>query len=108
MLFYKVGYLRWRPESLYDEGMKIVKVDKKGKESLYTTILVMTMIPLLIFGVFATIFISFRVGDTKKAQIAEKLKDIAITVENAYDVMYPGDYQVLKMKKSTTLYKGGE
>lgn len=108
MLFYKVGYLRWRPEGLYDEGMKIVKVDKKGKESLYTTILVMTMIPLLIFGVFATIFISFRVGETKKAQIAEKLKDIAITVENAYDVMYPGDYQVLKMKKSTTLYKGGE
>lgn len=60
MLFYKVGYLRWRLESLYDEGMRIVKVDKKGKESLYTTILVMTMIPLLIFGVFATILFRFE------------------------------------------------
>ena len=88
--------------------MKIVKVDKKGKGSLYTTFLVMTMIPLLVFGIFATIFISFRVRESSKAQIAEKLKDIAITVENAYDIMYPGDYQVLKMKKSTTLYKGEE
>ena len=88
--------------------MKIVKVEKKGKESLYTTVLVMTMIPLLVFGIFATIFISFRVRESSKAQIAEKLKDIAITVENAYDIMYPGDYQVLKMKKSATIYKGEE
>lgn len=88
--------------------MKIVKVKKQGRDSLYTTFLLMTLVPLLVFGIIVISFISYRVRESSKEQIYVSLKNMASTVENAYDLMYPGDYKVLAMKKSTTLYKGEE
>lgn len=88
--------------------MKIVKVKKQGKDSLYTTFLFMTLVPLLVFGIIAISFISYRVRESTKNQIHENLKNMASVVEDAYDIMYPGEYSVLAMKKSTTLYKGEE
>jgi len=88
--------------------MKIVKVEKTGKDSLYTTFLVMTLVPLLLFGVIAAGFVSYRVRETVKAQVNENLSNIAATVVAAYDEMYPGEYSVLIMKKSATMYKGDE
>ena len=86
--------------------MKIVKVEKQGKDSLYTTFLLMTLVPLLAFGVIMTTFISHRVRVSTKALVMQNLKNVETSVESAYDVMCPGDYNVLIMKKSTTLYKG--
>ena len=78
----------------------------KNKRSLSTTFLCMTLLPLLAFGLICAIFISYKVRETSKEQAATNLKNVAVAVENAYDAMYPGDYNVLKMKKSVTLYKG--
>lgn len=86
--------------------MKIVKVKKHGKDSLYSTFLIMTLVPLLVFGIVATTFISYRVKESTKSQVVDNLKNIAAAVEASYDIMYEGDYNVLLMKKSTTLYKG--
>lgn len=86
--------------------MKLVKVEKQGKDSLYATFLFMTLVPLLAFGIIATFFISYTVREETKTQVLKDLKNVAVSVESTYDVMYPGDYNVLIMKKSTSLYKG--
>lgn len=100
----KIVYIILKSVKGFD--MKIVKIKKDGKDSLYTTFLFMTLVPLLIFGIIATAFISYRVRESTKQQVVANLKNVECAVENAYDVMYPGDYNVLLMKKSTTLYKG--
>lgn len=86
--------------------MKIVKVDKRGKDSLYTTFLFMTLVPLLAFGIIAITFVSSRVRESTKTQVMKNLKNVETAVESSYDIMYPGDYNILVMKKSKTLYKG--
>lgn len=86
--------------------MKIVKVKKQGKDSLYATFLLMTIVPLVAFGIIAISFVSYRVKVSTKEQVVDNLKNMVVAVENAYDTMYPGDYNLLIMKKSTTLYKG--
>lgn len=86
--------------------MKIVKVKKQGKDSLYATFLFMTLVPLLAFGIIATTFISYKVRESSKSEVLNDLRNVATSVESAYDAMCPGDYNVLIMKKSTTLYKG--
>lgn len=86
--------------------MKIVKVDKEGNRSLYSTFLLMTLVPLFVFGMISAVFVSNRVSETTKKQVVNDLKNIATSVEDAYDVMYPGNYNVLIMSESTTLYKG--
>lgn len=86
--------------------MKIVKVKKSGRDSLYTTFLLMTLVPLLAFGIISTTFVSYRVRESVKEQVRENLQNIADTVELTYKELYPGDYNVLIMKKSATLYKG--
>lgn len=85
---------------------KIVKIDKSGKESLYTTFLVMTLVPLLIFGVVVTTFISYRVRETTKQQVVKNLSSVASATLAAYDEMYSGDYNVLIKGDEITLFKG--
>lgn len=86
--------------------MKIVKIEKSGKDSLYTTFLFMTLVPLLAFGIIATAFVSYRVREQAKNHEEENLKNVAAAVEAAYDDIFPGEYNVLLMKKSATMYKG--
>lgn len=88
--------------------MKIVKIEKSGKDSLYTTFLFMTLVPLLAFGIIATTFVSYRVREQAKNHEEENLKNVAAAVEAGYDDIFPGEYSVLLMKKSATLYKGGQ
>jgi len=87
---------------------KIVKVEKLGKESLYTRFLAMTLIPLFIFGIVVTFFISYRVEKSMEEETKSTLANMANAVETAYDEMYPGDYKVTIKGKKVTLYKGGE
>lgn len=86
----------------------ILTKKKQGRESLYTTFLSMTLIPLLAFGIIVAIFVSYKVRESAKSQVANNLSNIANAVESAYNSMYPGDYNVLKMKKSVSLYKGDQ
>lgn len=85
---------------------KIVKIKRKGKDSLYASFLMMTLVPLLIFGVIVTIFISGVIRRTTQNQTKEELKCIASAVKTSYDVTYPGDYNLMVYKKDQTLYKG--
>lgn len=89
-------------------SLKITKIQKTGKDSLYTTFLTMTLVPLLAFGIIVSMFVSWRVKNSAQDHVKENLRNIAVSVETAYDVMYPGDYNVLLMKESVTLYKGDE
>lgn len=86
--------------------MKIVKINKKGKGSLYSTFLNMTLIPLCLFGIIATLFVSYSVKRNTEEEIHYDLRNMADAIAGAYDQFYEGDYNVLVLKKSTTLYKG--
>jgi len=87
---------------------EIVKVDKSGKDSLYTTFLVMTLGPLLAFGVIVTVFISYRVGESTKQQVVSNLSNVASATLIAYDEMYPGDYNIVINGQNITFFKGDE
>lgn len=86
--------------------MKIVKIKKKGNQSLYATFLRMTLIPLCIFGIIVTIFVSYSVKRNTEEEVHYNLRNMADIIAGAYDHFYEGDYNVLVLKKSTTLYKG--
>lgn len=86
--------------------MKIVKINTTGNKSLYKTFLSMTLIPLFLFGIIVTFFVSYSVERNTEEEVHYNLRNMADTIAGAYDQFYEGDYNVLVLKKSTTLYKG--
>ena len=86
--------------------MKIVTVEKTGRDSLYATFFMMTLLPLIVFGIVVTVYMSFRVRDAIEEQVLNNMENMAVAVDSAFDELYPGDYNVLIMKQSMTLYKG--
>lgn len=85
---------------------KIVKIKRTGKDSLYASFLMMTLIPLLIFGMIVTSFISYVMRQSIEAQTKEELKSTAEAVLASFDQAYSGDYNLMVYKKDQTLYKG--
>lgn len=85
---------------------KIVKIKKRGKDSLYASFLMMTLVPLFVFGMIVTSFISFVMRSSIKNQTMDELKNIASVVLESYDVTYPGNYNLLVDGNDQVLYKG--
>lgn len=86
---------------------KIVRIKHAGKDSLYASFLMMTLIPLLIFGIIVTTFISYIMRQSIETQTKEELVNAAECVLESYDLLYPGDYTLMMFKKDQSLYKGG-
>lgn len=85
---------------------KIVKIKRSGKDSLYASFLLMTLIPLFIFGIIVTTFISGIMRKSIENQTRDELKNIASAVLASYDVAFDGEYNVVVFKKDKNLYKG--
>lgn len=80
----------------------------KKKKNLYAELLLITILPILLIGITITILCVCRFSNIIYKQIQKELADIAISVLNTYDMMYPGDYIVEEKNGHMELYKGGE
>jgi len=93
-------------KEIYKSMKKIVTIKKSGKDSLYASFLIMTLVPLFVFGMIVTTFISYTMRETIKSDMKEELKSMANCALESYDLQYPGDYNLMVFKKDQTLYKG--
>jgi len=81
---------------------------KKRKDGLNFTIPAMTCGPLLLFGVLAMIFCGFRFMSVMYEKVESELKEIASSVLLSYDMLYPGEYTLVKRGNVIAFFKGEE
>ncbi len=67
---------------------------KKLKGSLNVDMLLMTLIPLLGLGIVLTIFSAASFKRVISSEVESGLKNLADSVVNTYDMIYPGDYGI--------------
>lgn len=67
----------------------------KQKKNLHTVILTTTLIPLLVLGLVIMLFCYHSFKNALEEQTARDLKNIGYTIIDAFDYMYPGDYDLI-------------
>lgn len=77
------------------------------KGSLYRMMTVMTIIPLMVFGIIIAIYCSSQFASTVQTEVADNLEDMAKLTLHTYDLLYPGDYELYIGAGESTLWKGG-
>ena len=91
--------------------MKLARVTKKGNKSFYIEFMLMTLAPLIVCGIVMIIVCSRSMSKAIKDDVSDNLKNVAHTIQLAYDMRYPGNWNVKSEGdnvKDVTLYKGGE
>lgn len=86
--------------------MKLTRIKRNGKQSLYGTFLTMTLVPLLLFGVIITVYSSISLRKSMLEQVSSDLENVADSVMVAYDIVFPGDFSVEVLDEVPYLYKG--
>ncbi|MCR5221782.1 MAG: diguanylate cyclase [Lachnospiraceae bacterium] len=86
--------------------MKLTKINRGGKQSLYGTFLTMTLLPLLLFGLITTVYSSLSLRNSMIEQAHGDLQNVADAIQVMYDAVYAGDFNVLVSEEETLLYKG--
>ena len=86
--------------------MKLARVTKKGNRSFYIEFLMMTLVPLIVCGVVMIMACSQSVKDSMTAEAEDNLRNVAMSVIEAYDYTYPGDYDARLEEDEIKLYKG--
>lgn len=86
--------------------MKLAKIKRSGKQSLYGTFLTMTLVPLLVFGLLITVYSSASLRKNMLKQISDDLANVADSVMVTYDMVFPGDFSVDVIDEVPYLYKG--
>ena len=82
------------------------ETDKKRKGGLRYTIPAMSLGPLLLFGVLAMIFCGFRFTYVMYEKVEAELEEIASGVLLSYDLLYPGEYTLVKRGNVVAFFKG--
>lgn len=75
--------------------------NKRGK--LYYSFQIISMVPLLVYGIVVIIFSSASFRHSMQEQVYAELKNVASLVDTLLDTAYPGDYT---LADDTALYKG--
>lgn len=88
--------------------MKLARVTKKGNRSFYIEFLMMTLLPLVVCGIVMMMVCSRSVKDAMTSEAEDNLRNVADLVLEAYDRLYPGDYDAKYEGEVIKLYKGGE
>lgn len=88
--------------------MKLTKIKRSGKQSLYGTFLTMTLLPLLLFGLIITVYSSVSLRKSILKQVSGDLENVADSVLVTYDAVYPGDFNVVIDDEVPFLYKGDQ
>lgn len=86
--------------------MKLAKIKRKGSKSLYGTFLYMTLLPLFLFGLIMIVYSSKTLSSSIQSEAKDNLRNVGISVLTAYDMMYPGDYNVVFQGDEVAYYKG--
>lgn len=81
------------------------KIEKR-KGGLKYSIHLMACGPLLAFGIFAMIFCAFRFTSVMYEKVEAELKEIASSVLLSYDMLYPGEYELMARNNVLALFKG--
>ena len=89
--------------------MKIEKMRRKGQGSLYNSFMRMTLLPLVALGAVIILYSTIAYSKGIQSQVQQDLQDVGAAALIAYDVAYPGDYDVLvKDQDKMALTKGGK
>lgn len=90
--------------------MKKVRVEHikeiRGARSLYGSFLSVTLMPLVIFGIVMIIYSSLSLIRNVQSEAENNLKNVSITIAEAYNSMYDGDYNVIIYGDEVDFYKG--
>ncbi len=78
----------------------------KRNGSLRTSILTITSVSIMLLGIAISLFTSQKMTRMVYQEVQDGLENIAYTITNTYDTMYPGNYQVVQSDKLAALYKG--
>lgn len=89
---------------------------KKKKElpgsrigNLYHSFLRITLIPLLVLGIVIIAYSSVNLVKGMRSEMRHTLRDVAVSVQAAYDLKYEGDYNLLiDDENERTLLKKGD
>ena len=83
-------------------------MDSKKKGSLKTKIVIMTVLPIIVLGAVIAVSSAGRFRKSIYSEMNNELKNMAYTIVNTYDRMYPGDYAVVTNNTLAALQKGGQ
>jgi len=83
-----------------------MKHKDKGIGKLQIAILLRTVLPMLLLAVLIAGVAIFYSQRALKAEINRSLSVVATSVEAAYNVLYPGDYELVTNEPFVSLYKG--
>ncbi|HAG70033.1 MAG TPA: hypothetical protein DCL38_08670 [Lachnospiraceae bacterium] len=78
----------------------------RGARSLYGSFLSVTLIPLVIFGIVVTIYSSLTLIRDVQTEAENNLKNVSLTLSEAYNNMYDGDFNVVIYGDDIDFYKG--
>lgn len=80
-------------------------MQKRKKGSLYTTLLKMTLVPIVVLGIVLTILSYHTCSAALNRQVESELKNLSYVVLNTMESMYPGDYKTTGDTEKV-IYKG--
>ena len=78
----------------------------KGTRSLYGAILSVTLIPLVIYGIVMTIYSSLSLVGDVATEAENNLRNVSLTLAEAYNNIYEGDFNVVIYGDQVDFYKG--
>ncbi|MCR4656932.1 MAG: diguanylate cyclase [Lachnospiraceae bacterium] len=78
----------------------------KGARSLYGAFLSVTLIPLVIYGLVVTIYSSLSLVKDVTTEAENNLRNVSLTLSEAYRNMYDGDFNVVIYGDKVDFYKG--
>lgn len=87
-----------------DKSDKNKKAKRRG--GLNYTIPAMTCGPLLVFGIIAMIILGMRFTSVIYEKVEAELEEIAGSVLLSYDMLYPGEYTLIKRGNLVAFFKG--
>jgi diguanylate cyclase (GGDEF)-like protein len=82
-----------------------MKKTTKGK-SLYSKLLWMTLLPILLLTLVITSFSVRSFATSLDSEVKTGLTDLSATIMTLYDMLYPGDYQIVEQDGAIYMLKG--
>ncbi len=79
---------------------------KQGKASLYSKLLIMTLVPLFLLAVVIMSFSAHRFAEALHEEVKKGLQDLNATFLTMYDYLYPGEYTAVEMENEIYMLKG--
>ncbi|MBR5422273.1 MAG: diguanylate cyclase [Lachnospiraceae bacterium] len=83
-----------------------MKVEKEKMGKLQLAVLVRTILPMLVMGALIIVVSMIFSRSSLEEESYRSLEAVASSVAEAYELMYPGDYELVTAGSLASLYKG--